>query len=255
MRHEVETLDESSQIRHRSLKFESSSSQILTFRFEIWFKLKFFSVSKIWAWFKLKLKSKFSTCKSSQVDSFEFEVWLDDQSRNRNNLFEFKFLKSNQSHDFQLSYYVFALFTVKTYVAWRAESCQKHFQRLSLDFIERRDDNNVKCYSTLSIKKCSLKSLNANDRSRRISINFVFVFLKVDKFNQYLIHVLNAIDHQILFAQSSKLILSARVRTVVSQLAHQSAIIYDYHLSSQNSRIEWAHFNAVKITEIDSLSQ
>ena len=111
------------------------------------------------------------------------------------------------------------------------------------------------CYSTLSIKKCSLKSLNVNDRSKTILINFASVFLKVDKFNQYLIHVLNAIDHQILFAQSSKLILSARVRTVVSQLAHQSAITYDYHLSSQNSKVEWAHFNAVKITEIDSLSQ
>ena len=43
-------------------------------------------------------------------------------------------LDSRFSFDLQLSYYVFALLTVRTYVAWRVESCQKHLQRLSFDF-------------------------------------------------------------------------------------------------------------------------
>ena len=45
--------------------------------------------------------------------------------------------------DFQLFYYVFALLTVKIYVAWKTKSCQKHLQKLSLDFIELRDDNKI----------------------------------------------------------------------------------------------------------------
>ena len=45
--------------------------------------------------------------------------------------------------DFQFFYYVFALFTVRTYVAWRAKSCQKHFQKLSLDLIELWNDNKI----------------------------------------------------------------------------------------------------------------
>ena len=44
---------------------------------------------------------------------------------------------------FQFFYYVFALLTVKTYVAWKAESCQKHFQRLSFDFTELWNDNKI----------------------------------------------------------------------------------------------------------------
>ena len=110
-------------------------------------------------------------------------------------------------------------------------------------------------YRTQSIKKYSLKSFNANDRSRRILINFAFVFFKVDKFNQYLIHVFNAIDHQTFFVQSSKLILNARIRTVVSQFAHQSTITYDFQLFSSNCKAEWAQFNVAIITKIDSLSQ
>ena len=89
-----------------------------------------------------------------------------------------------------------------------------------------------------SIKKCSINSLDANDRSKRILINFAFVFFKVDKFNQYLIYVLNAINYQILFAQSSKCISNAKVRTIVSQLAHQSTITYDFHSFNQHCRVE-----------------
>ena len=52
-------------------------------------------------------------------------------------------LDSRFSFDFQLSYYAFALLTVRIYVAWRTESCQKHFQRLSFDLIELRNDNKI----------------------------------------------------------------------------------------------------------------
>ena len=93
-------------------------------------------------------------------------------------------------------------------------------------------------HRTQSIKKYSLKSLNASDRSKKILINSAFVFFKVDKFNQYLIHVLNAINHQIFFVQSSKLILNAKVRTVVSQFAHQSTITYNFQLSNSNCKTE-----------------
>ena len=46
-------------------------------------------------------------------------------------------------------------------------------------------------YSTLPIKKCPLKSLNAGDRPGRILTNTRVPFLKADKSNQYLIHVPN----------------------------------------------------------------
>ena len=103
-------------------------------------------------------------------------------------------------------------------------------------------------YRTHFIKKCSIKSLDANDRSRKILINFAFVFLKVDKFNQYLIHVFNRNirqDHIKTFQQ----------RAITSYLASQSTTIHDFHLSSQNCRTESTHSNVAKIIEIDSLSQ
>ena len=43
--------------------------------------------------------------------------------------------------------------------------------------------------------------------------------------------------------------------TIVSHLAFQSTITYDFHLSNQNCKTEWTHFNVAKITKIDSLSQ
>ena len=113
------------------------------------------------------------------------------------------------------------------------------------------DDEN----RTHSIKKYSVYSLDASDRSKRILINFAFVSLKVDNFHQLRIQVLKEIVCYFWFDQSSKHILSARVCAVVSQLAHQSAITYDSHLSSQSYRADQAQFNAAKIAEIDSLSQ
>ena len=38
---------------------------------------------------------------------------------------------------------VFALFTVRTYDAWRVESNQKHFQKLLFDFIKLWKDNKI----------------------------------------------------------------------------------------------------------------
>ena len=45
------------------------------------------------------------------------------------------------------------------------------------------------------------------------------------------------------------------VCTIVSHLALQSAITYDFHLRRLNFRAEWAQSNAAKMTKIDSLSQ
>ena len=106
----------------------------------------------------------------------------------------------------------------------------------------------MKLNRTHSIKKCSVNSLDANDRSKKILINSVFVFLKVDKFNQYLIQVFNRSirqDHLKTFQQ----------RAITTHLASQSTISYNFHLSRQNCTTEWAHFNVAKIKEIDSLSQ
>ena len=89
---------------------------------------------------------------------------------------------------------------------------------------------------TFSIKKYSLKSFNANDRSRKIIINFAFVFFKIDKFNQYLIQFLNAINYQIFFVQLSKFNLNAKIRTIVSQFAYQSTITYHFHLFNFNCK-------------------
>ena len=93
-------------------------------------------------------------------------------------------------------------------------------------------------HNTLSIKKYSLNSLDASDRSEKILINFAFVLLKVDNFHQLKIRIFNAINHQILFVQSSKFILNAKVRTIVSYFAHQSTITYDSHLFNQSCKFE-----------------
>ena len=45
------------------------------------------------------------------------------------------------------------------------------------------------------------------------------------------------------------------VCTIASRLAHQSAIIYDFHLHNQNCKVNRTHCNASEITKIDSLSQ
>jgi hypothetical protein len=109
-----------------------------------------------------------------------------------------------------------------------------------------------KCFffndKTLFIKKYSLKSLNANDRSKKILINFVVVFFKVDKFNQYLIHVLNRNIRQ-------NHIKTFQQRATTSHFAFQSTIIHDFHLFNQNCRTKSAHFNVAKMIKIDSLSQ
>ena len=116
----------SSQIRSRTnqwllhLKSSSSTNKIfrrivvvLEERSLFWLLSKLHSI-KIW-------NSQFD------IHSFRFHDHLD----------------SKFSFDFQLSYYVFALLTVRIYVAWRVESCQKHFQRLSFNLIKLRDNNKI----------------------------------------------------------------------------------------------------------------
>ena len=61
------------------------------------------------------------------------------------------------------------------------------FQRIN------RDDELCRFlkHKTQSIKKCSVKSFNANDRSKKILINFAFVFFKIDNFHQLKIQIFN----------------------------------------------------------------
>ena len=101
---------------------------------------------------------------------------------------------------------------------------------------------------TYFIKKCSLKSLNANDRSKKILINFAFVFFKVDKFNQYLIYVFNRNICQ-------NYIETFQQRAIISYFVFQSTIIYDFHLFNQNCKTKSTYFNVVTMIKIDSLSQ
>ena len=116
----------SSQIRNRtnqwSLYLKSSSSTNKIFR-----RIVDVLEKKLLFWFLSKLHS-------IKIWNFQFDV----HSSRFHDHFD-----SRSFFDFQFFYYVFALLTVKIYVAWKIKSCQKHFQRLSFDFTEFRDDNKI----------------------------------------------------------------------------------------------------------------
>ena len=109
-----------------------------------------------------------------------------------------------------------------------------------IDFFEFLSSND----KTLSIKKYSINSFDANDRSKKISINFVFRFLKIDKFNQYLIHVskkksiiFHFINHQ-----------TFSIFTVVALHASQSLTTCNFYVNISNCKVFHAFFNDAKIT-------
>ena len=76
---------------------------------------------------------------------------------------------------------------------------------------------------THSIKKCSINSLDANDRSRRILINTKISFLKIDKFNQYLIQVFNRDIRQ-------NHLKCVSIIAIVTHVAFKSTITYNFQL-------------------------
>ena len=83
--------------------------------------------------------------------------------------------------------------------------------------------------STLSIKKCSIYSFDANDRSKRILINTKILFLKVDKFNQYLIQVFNQSIRQ-------NHLKCVSIVAIVTHIAFKSTITYNFQLIDQSCK-------------------